>query len=214
MRDSASILADSEYKIWKPQAINREIRLLTITVMFSALAVASTSALIIIPNLETLTLIFFLVSYRYGIRAGVSTVLISTIIYEFIVSTLIGPSGIIFFFKFPPYLFIAFLGGFFGLHFRKATAKQDMEINQEGTTKEAEPWSLLFGIIGMIVALLYDLSTTIGMLVYSLSIEAFLFSFMIGLPFTAIHCLSNFVMFLFIPQINKSLDRVDVLMNT
>ncbi|MFX0061283.1 MAG: hypothetical protein ACFFC7_03785 [Candidatus Hermodarchaeota archaeon] len=207
-------MTDSEYKIWKPQAINREIRLLTITVMFSALAVASTSALIIIPNLETLTLIFFLVSYRYGIRAGVSTVLISTIIYEFIVSTLIGPSGIIFFFKFPPYLFIAFLGGFFGLHFRKTTVKQDMEINQEEITKEAEPWSLLFGIIGMIGTLLYDISTTLGFLVYSLSIEAFFFSFMIGLPFTAIHCLSNFVMFFFIPQINKSLDRVDVLVNT
>lgn len=211
MSDPSPISADCEYTVWETKSINREVRLLAISVMFSALAVASSTALVFIPNLETLTLIFFLVGYRYGIRAGSGVAIISTILYEFIASAFWGPSGIIFFFKFPPYLLTACLGGIFGRKVNLDGKKQ----NQEENLKNGEPWSLLFAIVGVIVSFIYDFVTTISFLLWTpeFTIGTLIVQMMIGLPFTAMHCATNFVMFLFIPLINKNLDYVDPLAN-
>ncbi|MFX0093927.1 MAG: hypothetical protein ACFFBD_19465 [Candidatus Hodarchaeota archaeon] len=215
MTDHTSISTDSEYTVWETKSASREIRLLAISVMFSALAVASSSVLVFIPNLETLTLIFFLVGYRYGMRAGSGVAIISTILYEFVASAVWGPSGLIFFFKFPPYLFVACLGGLLGQKRRIIEKNEAIDENQEGFADEGEPWSLLFGIIGIFASLVYDLSTTVGFLVWTseLSLGSIIFYMMTGLLFTVMHSATNFVMFLTIPQINRSLDRVDPLLN-
>ena len=92
----------------------RAIRIFSTSVIFSAAAVASSTVLLIIPNLETLSLFFFLVGYRYGIATGATTVITSVTLYEMFASQIYGTGGIIpFLLKFPPFILIMMAGVYF-----------------------------------------------------------------------------------------------------
>ena len=92
----------------------RGIQIFSTSVIFSAAAVASSLVFIFVPNLETLSLFFFLVGYKYGIKTGLTTVVTSVIIYEMFASQFYGTGGPLpFLLKFPPFLLIMVTGVYF-----------------------------------------------------------------------------------------------------
>ena len=70
-----------------------------IIIIYSAAAVASSTSLIFIPNLETITIFIFIVSYYYGFRIGFSMMITTASIYELFASIVYGFGGPLFFFK-------------------------------------------------------------------------------------------------------------------
>ena len=70
-----------------------------IIIIYSAAAVASSTSLIFIPNLETITIFIFIVSYYYGFRIGLSMMITTATIYELFASIVYGFGGPLFFFK-------------------------------------------------------------------------------------------------------------------
>ncbi|MHA1973472.1 MAG: hypothetical protein ACTSW1_10790 [Candidatus Hodarchaeales archaeon] len=208
--------------------VNR-IRTFAITVIFSATAVASSTVLLFVPNLETLSLFFFIVGYRYGIVAGAATVFTSVSIYEFFASQIYGSGGPIpFLFKFPPFLFIMLAGFLFYRYRSKILVKSESNIQAGGFVLSGSDKILynpfdnqviisshdftryerfLLAQLGFSLTVIYDIFTSFSMIVFVPSIEAVFLSMVPAFPFFLVHQMTNFVLFYSIPSIIIALDK-------
>jgi hypothetical protein len=209
----------------------RGIQVFSISVIFSSAAVASSLVFIFIPNLETLSLFFFLVGYRYGIKTGVTTVITSVTIYEMFASQFYGTGGLFpFILKFPPFLLIMISGVYF--HHLKIKNDYSREKEMDSTSKIEEehfqddilyqPFDLqketqeinfsvyerlLLAQLGFVLTIIYDITTSFGILVFVPTWEGLFVSFITGLPFFIFHQLTNLILFSSIPSILIAINK-------
>lgn len=215
--------------------LQREVQAIQVfatSVIFSAAAVASSTILLFIPNLETLSLFFFLVGYQYGKTTGLMTVLTSVTIYEMFASQVYGTGGLIpFLLKFPPFLLFMIIG----VYFRKLKREKQPQIdnpqltqgdpgeradygdipvlyrpsrsqNEEETTFSLYE-RLLLAQLGVALTMIYDVVTSVGILVFVPTWEAFIISFFTGIPFFIFHQLTNCLLFATIPALVVALEK-------
>ncbi len=162
-----------------------------IVATFSALAVATSSVLIFLPNIETITYTIFLSGFLLGKRLGALTGLTTAISWEIIATLLMGGfSGIIFPFKVIFWIMTGIAG----------SVVADLVKPKH---------SLEFSIIGASLGLLYDLWVTIGVAFLFLSSNAFfpvfLSRFILGIPFTISHVVGNFAIFSTMPYVIRAI---------
>ncbi|WP_455464622.1 hypothetical protein [Candidatus Hodarchaeum mangrovi] len=199
----------------------KAIRLFAISVIYSAVAVASSTFLIFIPNLETLSLIFFIVGYRYGYSTGFVTVLTSVTVYEFFASQFYGSGGLIpFLLKFPPYFLIVIVAVLFRKTKNQDLIKKGLFLSDDkADTILYQPQGeihevsfsfyehVLISLLGVSLTIIYDIVTSIGILVFVPSFEGLFISFITGLPFVIFHQATNAFLFFTIPSILVALDK-------
>ncbi|MCG3217971.1 MAG: hypothetical protein KAR35_03140 [Candidatus Heimdallarchaeota archaeon] len=165
----------------------------TLVAFFSAVAITTSTAIIFIPNVETMTFIIFLSGYLFGKKTGLKVAWVSSFGFEIIASSLMGGFNlIIFFFKIIAYSFIGY-SGYLG-------AKWEIQKSWE------------FIPFGIFFAILYDFLTTVGFtLTYlSLGVDVFLFNLVYSLtlgffPFTLFHIIGGAVLFSAIPKVASSI---------
>ena len=206
------------------QARSQTIRAFSTSVIFSAIAVASSTVLLIIPNLETLTIFFFIVGYQYGKSTGVMTVLTSVTIFELFASQFYGTGGLIpFLLKFPPFFLVMFMGVYFS-----NLKDQDTIMLQTPSTTNLEPEKLLYkpldavvrsnidfslyerfllAQLGFALTIIYDIVTSVSLIVFVPTWEAVFLSFITGLPFFLLHQITNAVIFATVPSIIIALNK-------
>ncbi|MFX0185293.1 MAG: hypothetical protein ACFE95_19600 [Candidatus Hodarchaeota archaeon] len=216
------------------QAEVRGIQVFATSVIFSAAAVASSTVLLIIPNLETISLFIFLVGYRYGKTTGTMTVLTTVTIYEMFASQVYGTGGIIpFLLKFPPYFLIMLTGAYFhNLKIQSDSLSNDnrslSQLVPDAKTESIHQnilyqpqkngfWNeetnftlyerLLLVQLGLALTIVYDVITSLGILVFVPTWEAFLISFIVGIPFFVFHQVTNSILFATIPSIITALNK-------
>ncbi len=205
-------------------ARSQTIRAFSTSVIFSAVAVASSTILLIIPNLETLTIFFFIVGYQYGKSTGIMTVLTSVTIFELFASQFYGTGGLIpFFLKFPPFILVMFTG----VYFRKLK-DQDTTSLKSSSPLTHEPEMLLYrpleqaidsnvdfssyerfllAQLGFVLTIIYDIVTSVSLIVFVPTWEAVFLSFITGLPFFLLHQVTNAVIFATFPSIIIALNK-------
>jgi energy-coupling factor transport system substrate-specific component len=150
----------------------------------TALAMVGTYIFIAVPNVELGSAVFFITGLIFGLEIGLTSMLISSIIFS-----VINPWG-----AFIPLIWfsqaiawtIVVMAGYLSSR---------IEITQENVTK-------FLGLMGFVVTLLFDLITDLG---YSVSFSVpFLVAIVAGLPFHIIHIVSNVIIFsLGIPPIER-----------
>lgn len=177
------------------QAKHTKTRDYAVIALFSALAVATSLLLILVPNLETITLVIFLISFRYGFRTGICTAMTVALTFELIASQLFGSGAIILPFKLVAYLLIALTGSLW-----KESSHQ--------------PGKVALIVTGASLAILFDLITTLGLVLWLSQPLYTYFAFLaIGILvppfFTPIHVLGNALLFQFIPSIQNRLDTIE-----
>lgn len=212
----------------------RAIQIFSTSVIFSAMAVASSTVLLFIPNLETLSLFFFLVGYRYGKTTGTTTVLTSVTVFEMFASQVYGTGGIFpFLLKFPPFFLIMMTGVYFHTLKSKGEFSTDDEIPSSSiiSVNEVTPSQsqilyqppnvnkkgdeayfslyerLLLAQLGVALTIIYDVVTSLGILVFIPSWEGLFLSFILGIPFFVFHQVTNLILFSTIPSIIVALDK-------
>lgn len=169
-----------------------------IVIIYSAAAVATSTSLIFIPNLETITIFIFLVSFYYGFKIGFSMMLTTTIIYELFASIVYGFSGPLFFFK----VFAYFLNVLIASNLGRILL--DQYKNTENKELIATlPKRIGFVITGIFLTFIFDLSTTIYSYFVLQNIQAFILFFVTGIPLMMFHELTNGIIFFFIPDYIK-----------
>ncbi len=207
----------------------------SLVAMYSAMAVASSLFFVAIPNLETITLFIFLVAYRHGVWRGLNMAFLTLILYEFVVASIWGSAGILFLFKFPPQI-LTVLAGTLTAHVLKADLESvelsegdgsslnlvsddiveekivdlmTMEMSKKGRVFDLTVESLIFGLIGFSITLIYDVFTSLSFLVFTPEIrsESLLLAFLLGIPFYLFHEITNFVLFMTIPTLNRALNE-------
>jgi hypothetical protein len=216
------------------QAEVRGIQIFATSVIFSAAAVASSTILLFIPNLETISLFIFLVGYRYGKATGTMTVLTTVTIYEMFASQVYGTGGIIpFLLKFPPYFLIMLTGVYFHTlkiksdsrsNYRRSSSPPILETQTESfhqnvlfQPQKSSQWDdethftlyerLLLVQLGFALTIVFDIITSLGILVFVPTWEAFLISFVVGIPFLFFHQVTNSFLFATIPSIITALNN-------
>jgi len=161
---------------------------LSISASLAALGIVLSTVVVLIPNIEFISVTIFLISLLFGTYYGVLAAVSIALIYEFIVTTIYATAGLVIPFKLICYIGLALLAGFG----RKAFVKLSF-------------WE--FGILGGIFALIYDVVTTIGGIVFvlqdTITIPSLITFLILGIPFTLLHFFGNFILFsLVTPIIN------------
>ncbi|MHA1968769.1 MAG: hypothetical protein ACW964_13305 [Candidatus Hodarchaeales archaeon] len=209
----------------------KAIKIFSVSFIFSAAAVASSLVFIFIPNLETLSVFFFLVGYRYGIKTGMTTVITSVTIYEMFASQFYGTGGLIpFMLKFPPFFLIVFFGAYFNAlkindRYNHEDAEEsfiDNDSNHYSSDILYQPFDLqkktqvihfslyerfLLAQLGFVLTVIFDLVTTLGIIVFVPTWEGLLVSFITGFPFFTFHQLTNIILFSTIPSILVAINK-------
>lgn len=162
-----------------PSIILDRSRRVALTAVMAALALVANYILIVAPNIELGSSVLFVTGFLFGVEMAASSVIIialifgvfnpwgaSLIIVEIWIAQLIG------------WLFIGIAGHIMGGRGRRPAATY--------SAKE-------FGIVGIAVTIFYDLVTNLGM---ALSTGLpYLLTLTTGLPFMAIHVVSNAIIF-------------------
>lgn len=174
------------------------IKSTAIIVIYSAAAVASSTSLVFIPNLETITIFIFLVSFYYGFKIGFSMMLTTSIIYELFASIVYGFSGPLFFFKLFAYSFTVLIASNLS-----NILKNDIPDGNLARRFSNNRSRIGFLIVGVILTLLYDLITTTYSYFLVQNVKAFILLFIAGLPYIFFHELTNGIIFFFIPDYLK-----------
>ncbi len=174
---------------------------ITVTAALSAAAVASSTALILIPSVETLTLFAFFMGIVLTKKHAVIGVITSTLLFEFAASATYGPSGLVFPLKLLAWLIV--LG--FGIMSRTLIIRVASSDRELGSSKMDRV--LLYGL-GATSAFVFDAITNVGMLLFLPSsseslIVLYLAVFVAGLPFTVVHVFSTSLLFLVLPEMTK-----------
>jgi hypothetical protein len=227
---SKTIMLQSELR-----AEVRALRVFSTSVIFSAAAVASSTVLLLVPNLETLSLFFFLVGYKHGLSTGTATVITSVTVYEIFASQIYGTGGPIpFLLKFPPFLLIMISGVYF--YHLKASQNGVQKEKELGSspTSHTEPMKPLTKILyqppvvnrlekatqfslyerllliqlGLALTVLYDVITSLGILIFVPTWEGVFISFITGIPFYLFHQVTNMILFSTLPSILIALNKM------
>ena len=171
------------------------IKSTAIIVIYSAAAVASSTSLVLIPNLETITIFIFLVSFYYGFKIGLSMMLTTSIIYELFASVVYGFSGPLFFFKIIAYLINVVIASTLA-----SVMKQDFFNTQSQGPKITFISRIGFAVLGFTLTVVFDLITTFYSFFLVQNLKAFVLLFIAGIPYILFHELTNVVIFFFVPD--------------
>jgi LytS/YehU family sensor histidine kinase len=152
--------------------------------IFAALAIGGNYVLSAIPNIELSSIMVFLSGFLFGPVIGAFVAFIAMIIYQ-----IWNPWGAFI----PPIglavigcaVFIGIIGGILG----KALQRFDYSDTR---------WFLLPALFGILLTLLFDLITNFA---YSVTFGMpFIVALITGLPFTAVHVISNAILFGLVTQ--------------
>jgi len=162
--------------------------------LFAALAVALGYALVSVPNLELVTLVFFLSGFFLGPLSGVVTAAVG----EFLYSTF-NPLGAAPF----PILLAQILGmslvaaaGGLSAHFLRSFFGDFAEIKRIRTRRWIFFLGLYFGALGFLLTLSYDFLTTLTPLLFSgLTLQKLIGSIVYGMGFYVAHIGLNTLIF-------------------
>ncbi len=173
------------------------VRRLVVTAIFIALAIGLKFALIILPNVEPLTVTFFLAGYMLGPLSGLVTGAIGEFLYSFF-----NPYGV----ASPPLLVAQVLcmslSGLAGGLVRR--------LSPNGI-----PPAWLLGAIGFFLTLIFDLATTLSDVFFvKLGLAGFLSRLAFGIYFYIIHLSTNTVLFaVLLPVLIPRLHSLNVFRN-
>ncbi|MHA1686226.1 MAG: hypothetical protein ACTSYD_07415 [Candidatus Heimdallarchaeaceae archaeon] len=146
----------------------------------ASLGIVLSVFVILVPNLEFISISMFLITLLFGIKYGIFSVFAISIVYELIVTPIYGSAGLLFFFKVFSYLLLVISTYLFRHHLLQCSW-----------------WEL--GIFGAFFSLLYDIITTIGgQLIIIQSHITFLYLvsvFIMGTLWTLTHIITNFILF-------------------
>lgn len=174
----------SEVREYSPKSSALQMAILAI---FTALGPALSLSFVWLPYFELLTLTIFLGGAILGAFYGLILAVLSTTLFEVLVSIIIGIGLPIYPFKLLVFCIVALLGTFSRLILERKTTFS---------------WRVLLASIGGISTLIYDLLTTIGLVFYLKADFITYFSLIAtGLPVTAIRVSVNTVLFAFTPEI-------------
>ncbi len=171
------------------------IKSTAIVVIYSAAAVASSTSLLFIPNLETITIFIFLVSFYYGFKIGLSMMLTTATIFELFASIVYGFAGPLFFFK----IFAYFINVLVASNLSKVMI-ENIPASSVSDLKIKFSSRLGFMIVGIVLTLIFDLITTFYSFFLVQNVRAFVLLFIAGLPYTFFHEFTNGVIFFFVPD--------------
>lgn len=162
--------------------------------LFSALAVATSLILVFVPNLETITLVIFIISLRYGFRMGLFTAVTITLTFEIMASQIYGSGAVVIPFKLLAYLLVGLTGHIWG------------ESNQV-------PGKTILAVTGASLAIIYDLITTFGIVFWlNQPMSTYFVLVAIGFVappfFTPLHMIGNAFLFQLIPSIQNQLENI------
>ncbi|MHA2503429.1 MAG: hypothetical protein ACXAE3_11215 [Candidatus Kariarchaeaceae archaeon] len=162
---------------------------LSLRVQLAATAVASSFALVFVPNVETISLMAFLFGFLFSLRFAVVSTSMMVVTWEVVLSLVLGFSGITFPFKLIGWIIVTLLG-------RLARSLRIRYFYE-------------FAIFGAISALIWDLIVTVSLPLFFLgSEEAFipllLTSLIFGIVFTISHTVANSILFSMIPVIMRT----------
>ncbi len=155
---------------------------LAITAVFIALVVTLGYAFIFLPNVEAVTATVFISGFLLGKKRGAIVGLLGEFIYA-----LVNPYGA----SMPPLLaaqvgsmgLTGLLGGFVGSRFKREITFKALLL-------------VRFALWGILLTLIYDVATCIGFFTFAgFSPRQMLASLAVGLPFYAVHLISNTVIF-------------------
>lgn len=153
---------------------------MAISASLGSLGIVLSTIVVFVPNFELISVSIFLISLLFGLYYGLLAAISMSLVYEFIITMIVGPASYLFVFKLVCYITLALLAG----SARKLFLKLSF-------------WEL--GIIGSIFALFYDIIVTIGfqiaVLQNKIAFSVLLVSFVGGTLFTIIHVISNFILF-------------------
>jgi hypothetical protein len=168
------------------------IKTTAVIVIYSAAAVASSTGLILIPNLETITIFIFLVSFYYGFKIGLPMMITTVIIYELFASIAYGFGGPLIVFKMIGYLFNVIVASYLG------NISKDVQKN-EPKTLLSNNFSIRLGfmITGILLTVVYDIVTTFYTFLILQDIRTFTLFVIPGLPFIFFHEITNGIIFFF-----------------
>lgn len=173
-----------------------------IVIIYSAAAVGSSTSLIFIPNLETITIFIFIVSYYYGFRIGLSMMLTTAIIFELFASITYGFGGPLFFFKIFGYTITVTIAAYLSkVRSSYSNPNEDSNLFLRNLGSR-----IGFMIIGVFLTLLFDLITTLYSYFLVQNLNAFVLIFISGLPFIFFHELTNGIIFFFVPDYLRIID--------
>ncbi len=146
----------------------------------SALGIVLSFVVVFIPNVEFISFTMFLIVILFGIKYGlIATVAIATV-YEILVTSVYGSSGLLFIIKLICYILMVIIVGL--------ARKKMMNLSW---------WE--YGVIGATFAIFYDVTVTIAgiSLIFqeALSLEYITILVILGVPFTIIHVVGNFLIF-------------------
>ena len=159
--------------------------------LFSATIVALGLLFLAVPNFELVTFTCFLAGYLLGARDGVAAAALGEGLYSFLnpmgaaalpllIAQILGMS------------LAAFIGSLTAENLRRFYRFFKMDQSNISIWKS----SLLFGILGLLLTLIFDLLTTASFLIFAgLSMKKFVASLVFGLYFYLLHIGSNAVIF-------------------
>jgi len=155
--------------------------------IFTALGPALSIYFVWFPYFELMTLTIFLGGVILGPLYGPLMAILTTTLYEIMVSLIIGPALPVYPFKLLAFCIVALSGALIGY-------------KKNFTTSFF--WRLFFGVIGGLLTLSYDLIVSLGMFFFLEMQAANYFALILyGLPVTAIRVATNTLLFAFIPDI-------------
>ena len=155
--------------------------------ILTALGPALSLSFIWFPYFELMTLTIFLSGVILGPLYGSILAILSTSLYELIVSLVIGPALPVYPFKVIAFCIVALAGALMGYKTNFSTSFF---------------WRLFFGVLGGLLTLSYDLIVSLGMFFFLGTGVGSYFAFIFaGLPVTAIRVATNTLLFAFIPDI-------------
>ncbi len=172
--------------------LERKSFIIAITGIFTALAVVLGYALVYIPNIELFTTTIFLSGFVLGKKRGIIIGLMSSSIFCFFNPIGASPLPLLSFQLFY-YSLVGFCGGLTSNFLNgKRYFKPDSDLYEFRVL-------VLFGVLAAVLTTFFDIISTV---ILALSVfgtmDAFLPSYIFGLPFTIAHLACNILSFVFI----------------
>ncbi|MFW9921711.1 MAG: hypothetical protein ACFFDW_00285 [Candidatus Thorarchaeota archaeon] len=160
---------------------------LALLAIFTALGPVLSISFIWFPYFELMTLTIFIGGIILGPLYSIFLAILSTTLFELIVSVILGFGLPIYPFKVLAFIIIALTGSLFGKVLEK---------------KITVSWTIVIASLGGILTFLYDILVTVGLVIFmEIQIDAYLGLFISGIAITAIRVATNTVLFAFVPVI-------------
>ena len=170
----------TNFKLKEEKEITNTILKMSVSVSLASLGLVLSIFVILVPNVEFISITIFLITLLFGIYYGAMSAVSLSLIYEFIVTPIYGQLLLLFLFKLSCYILLVIVTGLI----RKSLLTLSF-------------WEL--GIFGSVYSFLFYVVTTIGgELILAreyLTLYYLLGKLVFGVVFATIHIVSNFVLF-------------------